>query len=90
MTVRRLIAIVFIFFCVTLAWAALGTSVTERTRSGYDLLGGQVEQLWGSEHLQRAPTVVLTRSDGSKLGVGLESSALDVDLELEHRQSYVI
>ena len=31
MTVPRLIAIVFIFICVTVAWVILGTSVFVRT-----------------------------------------------------------
>jgi hypothetical protein len=68
MTVWRLIGIIFIFFCTSVAWAILGTSITARTNSGYALLNRQVEDLWGSEHYQKAPTITLKtiEKDGDK------------------------
>ena len=63
MTIRPLIAIVFIFACVTVAWAVLGTSTIARTSSGYDMLGDQVKELWGSPHMQRAPEATLATAD---------------------------
>ncbi len=59
MTVSRLIGIIFIFICTTIAWAILGTSIMIRTDSGYSELNRKVEDLWGSEHYQQAPTVVI-------------------------------
>jgi hypothetical protein len=93
MTVWRLIGIIFIFFCTSIAWAILGTSIMARTNSGYTQLNRQVEDLWGSEHHQKAPTVTLKTIE--KVGdkekevitpVELESSNIQVDFGLEHRR----
>jgi len=93
MTVWRLIGIIFIFFCTSVAWAILGASIMVRTDAGYTQLNQQVEDLWGSEHYQKAPIVTLTtiEKDGEKekeviTPVELESSAVQVDLGLEHRR----
>jgi hypothetical protein len=93
MTVWRLIGIIFIFICTTIAWGILGTSITVRTDSGYDLLNQQVEDLWGSEHYQRAPTVTLktVQTDGDKekeviTPVEVESSDIQVAFQLQHRR----
>src|SRR5512145_1598476 len=93
MTVWRLIGIIFIFFCTSVAWAILGTSILARTESGYTELNRQVEGLWGSEHYQKAPTITLKtiEKDGDKetvivTPVELESSSVQVDLALEHRR----
>ena len=93
MTVWRLIGIIFIFFCTSIAWAILGTSITARTNSGYALLNRQVEDLWGSEHYQKAPTITLKtiQKDGDRekeviTPIELGSSNVQVDLGLEHRR----
>jgi len=93
MTVWRLIGIIFIFICITIAWGILGTSITVRTDSGYDLLNQQVEDLWGSEHYQRAPTVTLKtiQIDGDRekeviTPVEVESSDIQVAFQLQHRR----
>jgi len=93
MTVWRLIGIIFIFVCTTIAWAILGASIMVRTDSGYTLLNRQVEDLWGSEHFQKAPTVTLKtiQKDGDKekeviTPIELESSSIQVGLRLEHRR----
>ena len=88
MTVRRLIAIVFILICVSVAWAILGTSVTMRTHSGYETLGRQVEELWGAPHLQAAPVVYIPPPGGRtpEKYLELESSDIQVALKLKHRQ----
>jgi hypothetical protein len=88
MTVRRLIAIGFIFICVTVAWAILGASVTMRTHSGYESLGRQVEELWGAPHVQTAPEVYFPPPDERTPPqyLELESSDIQVGLKLEHRQ----
>ena len=86
MTVRRLVAIIVIFAGVSVAWAILGTSIIGRTRSGYDTLGEQVEELWGAAHVQEAPTEVLSAPKQADWQVGLASSEIDVQLQLEHRR----
>lgn len=93
MTVWRLIGIIFIFLCITIAWGILGTSIMVRTDSGYDLLNERVEDLWGSEHYQRAPTVTLKtiKLDGEKektviTPAEVESSNIQVAFELQHRR----
>ncbi|RPJ22413.1 MAG: hypothetical protein EHM33_23590 [Chloroflexi bacterium] len=93
MTVSRLIGIIFIFICTTIAWMILGTSIMVRTDSGYTQLNRQVEDLWGSEHLQKAPTITLKtiQKDGDKekeviTPVEPESSNIQVDFQLEHRR----
>lgn len=86
MTALRLLAIVIIFVSVSVAWAGLGTSIIVRTSSGYDMLGEQVEELWGAAHVQKAPTVVLSTAEQTDLQAGLESSHIDVHLQLEHRR----
>ena len=93
MTIARLIEIIFILICTTIAWGILGTSILVRTDSGYDLLNRQVEDLWGSEHYQKAPTITLKtiQKDGDKekeviTPVELESSNIQVGLKLQHRR----
>lgn len=86
MTVPRLIAVIFIFGCVTVAWAILGTSVIARTDSGYDRLGAQVEQLWGTPQQQRAPLVTVTGASGQPRAVELAANTIHVDLSLQHRR----
>jgi inner membrane protein involved in colicin E2 resistance len=57
----RLIAIGFIYCCVTVAWMVLGGSVLQRTGESDHRLAQEVSQLWGGKHDQRAPTVTLSR-----------------------------
>lgn len=86
MTFRRLVAIVFIFGCVTVAWVILGTSLITRSSSGYDLLDRQVQGLWGGSHFQKAPQVLLTNTKEEEIPVELASSHIDVNFQLEHRR----
>jgi hypothetical protein len=55
MTVPRLFAIALIFLMTTAAWFILGTSVVVRTGESDSRLEKEVRQLWGGEHVQRAP-----------------------------------
>ncbi len=86
MTVGRLFAIVLIFSCVAVAWAILGTSVSERTNAGYRELGSQVTELWGGEHVQEAPRVVARRASGAREDLELNSSDVAVKLHLDQRR----
>ena len=61
MTVRRLVAIAFILFGASVAWAMLGSSLLARTGSFDGRLEPQVQLLWGGPHRQVAPSVWILR-----------------------------
>lgn len=63
MTPIRLVAIGFIFFCTAIAWMVLGSTVTARSGEADGSLRAEVEQLWGGEHLQRAPVAAMMTHD---------------------------
>ncbi|MEW6231148.1 MAG: inner membrane CreD family protein [Chloroflexota bacterium] len=88
MSVLRLIAIAFIFACVSVAWLILGASVQFRTGSGYADIGRQVQELWGTPQTQMAPLVYITRDSPAGRGTfwELDSSKINVALQLKHRQ----
>jgi hypothetical protein len=57
----RLVAIGVIFFCTTIAWMILGSTVVARTGESDGRLRHEVESLWGSEHRQVSPHVAVAR-----------------------------
>jgi hypothetical protein len=61
-TAKRLLAILFIFSCTTVAWFALGASVVHRTNRSAIELSRHVSQLWGGRHGQIAPSAWYWRS----------------------------
>ena len=61
MTIPRLFAIGFIFFCACVAWSTLGASVVSRTGESDQRLAKEVAQLWGGRHEQAAPAAVVLR-----------------------------
>jgi inner membrane protein involved in colicin E2 resistance len=102
---KRIIAIVFIFVCTSVAWAILGGTIFSRTYSLDAVSQNRVASLWGSAQNQSPPTASFTQivprkeetlEDGVKIvktindekivELPLESSAIDVDLDLDHRQ----
>src|SRR6185503_14330507 len=53
---KRIIAIIFIFICTSVAWLILGATVFSRTyNSGFDS-NSQVESTWGTAQNQAPPT----------------------------------
>lgn len=54
--VKRIIAIMIIFAVAAIAWAILGSTNSSRTYDQSGKLYDRVEGLWGSSHLQEAPT----------------------------------
>jgi Inner membrane protein CreD len=102
---KRIIAIVFIFICTSLAWAILGATLFQRTYDSGSLSSERVESLWGTAQNQAPPTasykttttkkqaaieagatVIKTISEDHITDLPLESSKIDVDLDLQHRQ----
>ena len=61
-TVRRLIAIAFIFAGCSVAWFVLGSSVVLRTGEFDGHLSKEVALLWGGAHSQRAPEAAIARA----------------------------
>ena len=61
MTIPRLFAIGFIFFCACVAWSTLGASVVSRTGESDERLAKEVARLWGGQHEQAAPAAVVER-----------------------------
>ena len=102
---KRIIAIVFIFVCTSVAWAILGGTVFQRTYDSGALSSNRVASTWGTPQNQAPPTAsfttkvdkkVVSYEAGKKLvntvteefdtPLPLESSKIDVDLDLQHRQ----
>ncbi|HSL54142.1 MAG TPA: inner membrane CreD family protein [Pyrinomonadaceae bacterium] len=102
---KRIIAIVFIFICTSIAWAILGTTLFARTYDSGAISSDRVESTWGTEQNQGPPTasyktsttkqqvalengvsVVRTITEDYINELPLESSKIDVDLDLQHRQ----
>lgn len=54
---KRILAIVFIFGCTTVAWFILGGAVTIRTQQQDASLRDAVGELWGGRQVQCAPVV---------------------------------
>jgi len=61
MSPLRLVAIGAIFFCTTIAWMILGSTVVARTGESDGRLRHEVESLWGREHRQVPPHVAVAR-----------------------------
>ena len=53
--VKRIVAIVFIFVCASVAWAVLGGTIFSRTYDSNNRSAGQVESLWGTPQNQTPP-----------------------------------
>jgi hypothetical protein len=91
MTVARLIAIGFIFACVTVAWLILGGSIVVRTAEFGSQLAPRVNELWGPPLAQVAPSAYLgavdkTTNQQPPSILALDSSDIKVDLDLDYRQ----
>lgn len=102
---KRIIAIVFIFICASVAWAILGTTIFSRTYDSGLASRDRVASTWGSEHTQSPPFASFstqlqkkeeTLENGKKVvknvtetlvtELPLETSRINVDLDLQHRQ----
>ncbi|MEW5723876.1 MAG: inner membrane CreD family protein [Thermodesulfobacteriota bacterium] len=55
--ILRIIALIFIYACTSLAWFALGGTVEYRTHQQDNKLRHEVGQLWGAKQVQVAPKV---------------------------------
>ena len=102
---KRIIAIVFIFICTTVAWMILGATIFSRTYDSGSVSTSRVASTWGAPQNQGPPiatlltpvkkeqtslengkTVKKTWTEEVPSDLPLESSKINVDLDLEHRQ----
>lgn len=60
----RIIAIIFIFGCTTIAWLILGATIERRTFASDSALGPRVASSWGSPQQQSPPSAVSERVVG--------------------------
>jgi inner membrane protein involved in colicin E2 resistance len=102
---KRIIAIVFIFICTSVAWAILGGTIFSRTYDSGAASSNRVASTWGTQQNQNPPTasykqevsrkeeslengkkVVKTIKEELVTALPLESSKVNADLDLQHRQ----
>jgi inner membrane protein involved in colicin E2 resistance len=102
---RKIIAIIFIFLCTSVAWAILGATIFARTYDSSSISTGQVESTWGAPQNQGPPTasfimqvpkegetvdngriIKKTWNENVAVDLPLESSKINVYLDLDHRQ----
>jgi len=102
---KRIVAIIFIFFITSIAWAILGGTILTRTYDSGAVSGERVESTWGTEHNQAPPTAAFsvftqtptdviengawvkrTVTNENVVNLPIESSKIDVNLNLGHRQ----
>ncbi|MDE3090217.1 MAG: inner membrane CreD family protein [Chloroflexota bacterium] len=91
MTVPRLIAILFIFACVSAAWWVLAGVTVVRTTDVNRQINPRVQELWGPALTQAAPMAYMgvldrTGKQPAPPSVQLDASDLKVDLHLDYRQ----
>ena len=100
--IKRITALVFIFVCTSIAWAILGATILSRTFSPMaGELKSRVAASWGTAQEQPPPTAsyqhevtnLVSDEKGkreikslSTVPLTLESSKIDVALDLAHRQ----
>ncbi len=88
MSVLRLIAIVFIFACVSVAWLVLAGVTVMRTSEVGRQVAPQVGELWGPPLTQLAPLAFIGERTNDKQApsVPIDASDLNVNLHLDYRQ----
>ena len=102
---RKIIAIIFIFICTSVAWAILGATIFSRTYDSGLVSSNKVASTWGTQQNQGPPTATFITQTNKEQDfvengkivkkkwieevltpIPIESSNVDVDLDLEHRQ----
>jgi inner membrane protein involved in colicin E2 resistance len=100
--IKRIGALVFIFVCTSVAWAFLGSTIDSRTYSPMaGELKSRVAASWGTQQEQTPPNASYQHEEThletdkktvrqvktvSTIPLALESSKIDVALDLAHRQ----
>ncbi len=82
---KRIVAIGLIFVFTSVAWLGLAALIQFRTQSAYRGLWGEVAELWGGEHHQRAPRIHY-RQGSREVEVIPSSSRIAVSFDLDQRK----
>ena len=53
---KRIAALIFIFFCTSVAWMILGATISYRTYNADEELHSRVASTWGTEQSQSPPS----------------------------------
>src|SRR5438874_5131054 len=83
---KRLVAIVFIFGCTSIAWIVLGGTIAARTGSAEETLRGRVRSVWGAPHVQAAPVGEYAVPLPYDRTIHPSASDINVDLQNEPRR----
>ena len=102
---KKIVAIIFIFLCTSVAWVILGATLFARTYDSSSVSSSRVESTWGAPQNQGPPKasfitqvskqfetvennqiVKKTMNENVPVELPLESSRINVDLDLQHRQ----
>ena len=84
MTIKRLIAIIFILICTTAAWVVLGASLQIRTALLSDSLSRAVAGVWGPPMTQEHPVVYYLSPDSPKGRHLIQPQQSDVKVALKY------
>lgn len=79
--ILRIFALIVIFFCTTVAWMILGSTLDFRSRASAGSLDSRVQSTWGGPLEQVAPSAA-----AKGRAIVFDSSHIDADIHLEHRQ----
>jgi inner membrane protein involved in colicin E2 resistance len=60
---RQIAALIFIFFCTTVAWIILASTILYRTHNSDEQLKGRVGSTWGTTQEQAPPTAAYVKTD---------------------------
>lgn len=91
MTIKRMIAIVFIFSLGVAGWLTLGSTTQFRAGNSYYTMDSAVQHLWGSSIVQQAPTLSVKIPGTKRKRIVLpESNTIKVDLQMEQRKKGLI
>src|SRR4029077_14527957 len=85
---RRILAIAAIFFCTSLAWVILGSTIFLRTESAGGSLSGRVASPWGAAQEQAPPEVQYVRTKTQT--VTAEENGKKITREEKKERSQVI
>ncbi len=81
--VQRIVAIVFIFFCICVSWIVLGSVMKVRTTTQDSKLKSMVGQLWGAPQVQKAPEIYYqTKKDHEVRTVKDGQTITDIQTEI--------
>jgi hypothetical protein len=83
MTVKRLLAIGFIFCCTAIGWFLLGGALAFRTQATQQRLGREVAGNWGAAMAQPHPTLYYIAPTGARLARVIQPAASRVQVRLE-------